>query len=209
MLESNRIAFKEWASIVAVLGKGEQILILRKGGIHEKGKKFDVAHQEFFLFPTFEHQNPEDLKPEGSEILKKILAGRGEVSSPRRGNPAPTTENTVPIQYYCTVENSFWITNENVLQQLDPFHIWSEACLKSRFDWGDQKGIFGIVVRTYCFPEPLFLENLKHYGGCRSWVELEKFIPTGQLKPVLPENVFQSQKNLIEKIFRKLVSKGV
>ena len=30
-----RLAFKEWAIIVDALGRGEQILILRKGGLQE------------------------------------------------------------------------------------------------------------------------------------------------------------------------------
>ena len=167
MLRSNRVAFKEWASIVEALGRGQQILILRKGGIHERGKKFDVAYDEFFLFPTLEHQNPKDLKPEGQEILSKIL----------REKPQP---NILPIQYYCVVQDSFWISDEKTLRELDPFHYWSWECVKARFEWGEKNGLFGISVRTYALPEAVTLENLKRYGGCRSWVELEKPLETAR-----------------------------
>ncbi len=185
MLETNRIAFKEWASLVDLLGRGEQILILRKGGIHEKGKEFDVAHEEFFLFPTFEHQNPKDLKPEGQKILQKVLEEK----------PSP---NLLPIRYYCVAEESFWISDETALKRLDPFHFWSRDCVKARYDWGETKGLFGIIVRTYALPEPLPLENLKRYGGCRSWVELENPLPTVNLKAVLTNKAFQELKQRIK-----------
>ncbi len=184
MLETNRIAFKEWASIVDVLGRGEQVLILRKGGIHEKGKKFSIAYEEFFLFPTFEHQNPKDLKPHTEEILGKVLAAK----------PDPAI---LPIQYYCVVEESFWISEEKSLEALEPFHTWSRECLKGRFEWGEEKGLFGIIVRTYTFPKPVQLECLKRYGGCRSWVELEKALECATLKPVLSDSLFQEKKKEI------------
>lgn len=194
MIEASRIAFKEWASVVEVLGDGKQILILRKGGIHEKGKKFNVAHPEFFLFPTFEHQNPKDLKPEGRAILKKILARR----------PEP---HLLPFRYYCVVEESFWISEEKTLREFDPFHLWSWECLKARYDWGQERGLFGIVVRTFAFPKPVFLENLKRYGGCRSWVELEKPLATNDLKPVLPEKAFKAKKKEIDPFLEDIVTR--
>lgn len=181
MFPTNTIAFKEWASIVEVLGRGDQILILRKGGIHEERKKFEVAHEEFFLFPTFEHQNPKDLKPKGAEILESVL----------REKPAP---GDVPIHYYCVVENSFWISDEDILKQLEPFHLWSWECVKARYDWGEKRGLFGILIRTYSLPSMITLENLKRYGGCRSWVELEQPLQTHFLKPVLSDKIFQEKK---------------
>lgn len=187
MLESNSIAFKEWASVVEALGTGEQILILRKGGIHEKGKRFDVAHEEFFLFPTFEHQNAKDLLPEKEKLLKKVLTGK----------PGP---EVLPIQYYAVVEESFWISEEETLKRLEPFHIWSWDSIHSRFEWGEKKGLFGIVVRVRSLPETLQLENLKRYGGCRSWVELEKPLATRSLQPVLPDKVFETKKREITRL---------
>ena len=191
MLETNRTAFKEWASVVEVLGRGRQILILRKGGIHEKGKRFDVAHGEFFLFPTFEHQDSKDLKPEGQEILKKVLAGKPEAGS-------------LPVRCYCVVEDSFWVSDEKTLKGLDPFHLWSWDFVKARFDWGETKGLFGIVVRTYAFPKDAILKNLKRYGGCRSWLELEKPLETSALKPVLGDGAFQDKKREIDRILSKV-----
>ena len=49
------IAFKEWAVTVRALAEGEQLLTLRKGGVHEPNKQFELAHNRFFLYPTFDH----------------------------------------------------------------------------------------------------------------------------------------------------------
>ena len=193
MLNTQRIAFKEWASIVQLLGTGEQVLILRKGGIHEKGKKFNVAHEEFFLFPTFEHQSPRDLKPEGEKILKQVLEKK----------PA---RDILPIQFYCVVQDGFWISDEKTLEPLEPFHLWSRDCLKARFHWGEEKGLFGILVRTYSLPEVVNLENLTRYGGCRSWVELERPIETRLLEPVLGDNLFQEKAGQIHQVIEEFAS---
>src|SRR5947208_14816854 len=50
------IALKEWAVTVRALAEGEQLLTLRKGGIHEANRHFEIEHDRFFLYPTFDHQ---------------------------------------------------------------------------------------------------------------------------------------------------------
>ena len=48
--------FKEWAFICEALGQGVQTIILRKGGISEGRGGFQIEHDRFFLYPTFDHQ---------------------------------------------------------------------------------------------------------------------------------------------------------
>jgi hypothetical protein len=55
-------ALKEWAVIVHALLEGEQIVDLRKGGLREDGRHFDVPAKRFWLYPTAEHQRAELLK---------------------------------------------------------------------------------------------------------------------------------------------------
>src|SRR5687768_11757609 len=43
-VELMRTAFKEWAIIVDALARGDQILILRKGGISEGREGFQIDH---------------------------------------------------------------------------------------------------------------------------------------------------------------------
>ncbi|MGV3757322.1 MAG: DUF1802 family protein [Verrucomicrobiota bacterium] len=46
------VAFKEWAIVVDALGRGEQIILLRKGGISEGRGGFQVEHPQFLFWPT-------------------------------------------------------------------------------------------------------------------------------------------------------------
>src|SRR3954451_17934878 len=56
-------ALKEWATIVHALLEGEQIVDVRKGGLREDGRHFDVSARRLWLYPTAEHQRSELLKP--------------------------------------------------------------------------------------------------------------------------------------------------
>ena len=49
--KSMPVAFKEWAVTVRALAEGEQLLTLRKGGIREENKHFELDHERFFLYP--------------------------------------------------------------------------------------------------------------------------------------------------------------
>ena len=72
MQASLRIAFKEWAVVVEALGHGEQILLLRKGGIRENCGEFHVDHRRFWLFPTVFHEAEESVIPSKRPALREI-----------------------------------------------------------------------------------------------------------------------------------------
>ena len=59
------VAFKEWAIVCEALGRGRQSIILRKGRIAEGRGGFSFRHREFFLFPTFCHEQPEKVREAG------------------------------------------------------------------------------------------------------------------------------------------------
>ena len=60
-------ALKEWSAAVHALLDGRQTVLLRKGGIGEK--RFDVAADEFLLFPTVAHSHAERVRPEFRGLL--------------------------------------------------------------------------------------------------------------------------------------------
>jgi hypothetical protein len=49
----NHTALKEWASAIDALGRGEQVILIRKGGIADPA--FGVEAERFYLFPTNFH----------------------------------------------------------------------------------------------------------------------------------------------------------
>src|SRR5919205_163866 len=67
------IAFKEWAVTVRALAEGEQLLTLRKGGVHEPSKQFELEHNRFFLYPTFDHQRSDLVRESHQPELRRAL----------------------------------------------------------------------------------------------------------------------------------------
>lgn len=59
----NHTALKEWASVVDALGRGQQIILIRKGGIADP--HFGLEADRFYLYPTNYHEGaaPSDLVP--------------------------------------------------------------------------------------------------------------------------------------------------
>src|SRR5437773_10711301 len=68
-----RTAFKEWAIVVDALGRGEQILLLRKGGLRERRGEFRVEHPQFLLFPTLYHQQRASVTMEAQARFDQIV----------------------------------------------------------------------------------------------------------------------------------------
>src|SRR5438445_3606965 len=66
------VALKEWALVCRMLLAGSQAVMLRKGGIDEKG--FWVEADEFLLYPTYFHQMTEKVRPEFKDECAQVLA---------------------------------------------------------------------------------------------------------------------------------------
>src|SRR5947209_3468258 len=71
---ATRHALKEWAVAIRALREGVGMATVRKGGIREDGREFRAEHQHFMLFPTYEHQNPEQLQPRFRQQLGEVQA---------------------------------------------------------------------------------------------------------------------------------------
>lgn len=57
----NHTALKEWSSVVDALGRGDQVVLIRKGGIADPA--FGVEAQQFYLYPTYFHQGENEHRP--------------------------------------------------------------------------------------------------------------------------------------------------
>ncbi len=168
---------KEWATVVRALEAGDQIVLLRKGGILDVASGFVIESKKFLLFPTFEHQSLENLKPSFHKYLD--LANQ---SKPRDG--------TNKITSYAEVIAESDITSEEKINKLSEFHIWSDSYIKTRMNWMPQKTIKAIFLKTYLIDE--FEIPLKsEYHGCKSWIDINANIDTG--KSVLSETELHSK----------------
>lgn len=122
MLTANCFAFKEWAVTCKALETGRQSVLLRKGGIHERGGRFEVEHGEFWLFPTRFHQNPEEIRPEARPLLQEVA------------NEAPSPA-CVRLSLYAVVDEVYELTDASLLPRLAGLQILADDTLLERFHY--------------------------------------------------------------------------
>lgn len=173
-------AFKEWAIVADALGRGEQIFILRKGGIHEGRGGFQLEHAEFALFPTLFHQQRECVIEPAKERFDEISSFF----------PAP---ETLRIEYWAKAVEHHALDSFDKVRALAGQHIWREEVLAERFEWGREQSIYAIAVRVHRLTMKIELPMLPEYGGCKSWVTLAHSVPTVDSEPVLSDNDFQEK----------------
>lgn len=175
-----RTAFKEWAVIIDALGRGEQIIILRKGGIHEGRGGFQMSQSKFWLFSTLFHQQNESVIEKAANRFKSIAA-----------NFPP--DDILQLKYFATVADWRKLENEETALKLEGQHIWKSSVIRDRFSWGREEGIFALAVRVYQLTHPINLQMQKEYGGCKSWIELAEEPVSKPAQPVLDELTFETK----------------
>jgi hypothetical protein len=172
-----KTAFKEWAAICRALGSGEQIVILRKGGIVEPGGDFRVEHREFLLFPTYLHQSPDSLIPAARPLLDEVQA------------EMPNTGEIV-FRHYARVTDHFRIQSADESSRLRRYHVWSEAVVEERFHrW--QKSLHVLLVRVYALNQPKTIPSRDEYAGCKSWVDLDVDVSVEGAQPVIADEEYR------------------
>jgi hypothetical protein len=179
-----RVAFKEWAVIVDALGQGGQIVILRKGGISEGRGGFKPEHSEFLLFPTLFHQQRESVLPSAQIRYDQIAPG------------FPPSDR-LRLEYFAKVIAVQRLDSLETAKRLRGQHIWRDEVIAERFDWGRDKTIHAMAVRVFRLPSVIELPMLPAYGGCKSWIELDRDISTDASVPVLTNDAFTSKLKLL------------
>ena len=132
-----RNAFKEWALVCEALGRGEQSIIVRKGGIAEGRAGFSFAHDDFLLFPTLFHEQVESLRLPADAPL-----------------PQRDDESIVEIRYRVRVEWTQEVNDLEMVRRLAPFHIWRESVIEERFRYKNEGGIHLACVRVAALEPP-------------------------------------------------------
>ena len=177
------LALKEWAVAVKALAQGKQILILRKGGIHKDDKEFRVVHPEFLLYPTYEHQKAELLKEESHQDLALTLE-------------EDDTPGIVTMGNWCQVTDRFEIGDQETLNRISPYHIWTDDYASKRLHWRPKQPLTIALLRVYDLQQPQAMPILDEYNGCKSWVDLGQDVPLGYMKPVLSDEAYEEKANV-------------
>ena len=179
MLPSNcQIALKEWAITVDAMARGDQVLLLRKGGIHEDGKDFRVIHREFLFYPTYLHQKENLIQPAYQPALRRMLE-------------QPQDADKVSFSYWAKAEEVLEISDQKKVDDLEPHYIWTTAYAQSKLHWKPMLPLSVLLLRVYHLEQPVTVHYLPEYGGCTSWVEVLSDVNLGKMAPVLDDAEFQ------------------
>lgn len=176
------IAFKEWAIVCAALGRGEQSIILRKGGIAEGRDGFSFKHEEFYLFPTLFHE--------------QIEKTRLPLETPIPAMPP----GMIRIDLLARVEWTATITDLDVARRLAPFHVWNEAVVEERFRYDDAPGIHLAFLRIRRLAHPCVFPEAPKYGGCRSWVTIPDVPGETGASPVLDDGTHRMRSEELQRL---------
>ena len=189
-----RIAFKEWAVVADALGRGEQIVILRKGGIAEGRGGFRPEHERFWFFPTLFHQQREAVVP-AAQVRYDALA------------PHFPPEGTLRLEIFAEVVEMRRIDSLVAAERLRGQHIWRDEVIAERFDWGRDKSIHALAVRVFKLPQPVQMPMLTEYGGCKSWVTLAQEMDASTARPVLDEAAFTFKLSAVQTALREEIAR--
>jgi len=166
-------ALKEWAVAVNALESGKTIMLLRKGGIHEQNGNFQVAHKQILLYPTYEHQQAFMLKPEYANRVYPVTSG---------WHP-----ETVRIGSWAEITDILPVSDEFLVNALLPFHIWNEHFISDRLKWKPRQPLYILLLRTYKLTQEQEIPYYPKYGGCKSWIDLDKSINLQETTPALSD----------------------
>src|SRR4051812_28816495 len=162
------VGFKEWALVCEALGRGEQSVLLRKGGLAEGREGFGFWHSEFFLFPTFFHEQVVKVRTPAAEMP-----------------PAPAGK--IEIRYFAKLEAQKEISEWTQAAALEPLHILGQSVVRQRFEY-QGAGLHAALVRVFRLEPVWIFPDNSAYGGCRSWVNLPEYPPGIRVEPVLNDD---------------------
>ena len=154
------VALKEWDIVCRSLQGGDQIVLLRKGGIHDVEGVFELQEKHFLLFPTFLHQQPGMVKE----------SRRGELRL-RDGEP-----ETIAIGGWASVTDVVRASGREAVDRIFAHHLWDVPQIDMRFNYKPSHPLYVVLLRAYRLPAVVEVANTKEYAGCVSWVPLGREI---------------------------------
>jgi hypothetical protein len=171
-----KIALKEWAAVIRALERGRQIFLLRKGGLAETSLGFELAHRRFVFYPTWEHQQREQLRPAYQPWFDEL-----EPRDPKRLGITAVAEAAEVLE--APTDRSLW-------RRASDLHVWSEDYINIRYDYRPDLPLRIVLLRVARLATPVEIPWTKRYAGCRSWVELDAEVPTENAARALSESEY-------------------
>lgn len=186
------LALKEWSVVCRALEEAKQSILLRKGGILEYKKGFEISQEIFLMYPTLEHQSKEYLQPNYLQEFELFLKANDSVAQDK--------SNTIRI--LTRIEAIQEVNDETILSKLEKYHIWNEKYVNMRMKYNPKIPVKALLLRVYKLPEPISIDVNPKWAGCKSWIDIELTKRNGnsydnidellnQCEPVIKEDEFQ------------------
>lgn len=171
-------ALKEWAVVVDALRRGEQMVLLRKGGILDVGGEFRLETERFLLWPTYLHQSADWLAEAHQDRLAPVLA-------------EPRAADEYRLDTFAEVERVLEVPSRQALDHLSNEHLWSPAYLDLRWRYRPELPLYLLILRAWRLPDPVIVHETTEQSGCRSWVPLREPVSLTGRRPVLDGATFR------------------
>lgn len=178
-------ALKEWATVLEAMARGEQLVLIRKGGLVEPGCGFELLSPTFAFYPTFEHQAVGYLRAPYRRYFEEARARR-----------AP--EGEVRLELVGHAVSSVRCADPAIVERLRDFHVYNETFVHQRLKWQPEEPLMIVVVRVFRLAAPHTVPVVSRYAGCTSWVELDSPIPVAGAQPVLDETAFRQRAKALD-----------
>ena len=194
------IALKEWAIVCDFLADGKSCLVLRKGGINEHGGpgRFDLAFERFLMFPAWEHERLDWIKPDW--MPGAAPGGEANMTPVRKGVGEP---EEIVFRGYAEVADIWEVPSREAFDSLDDLHGWLPPQIDMRFDYKPERPLFLIALRAFRLSEPVVVPNREDYAGCKSWVPLPpgSEVDVSRARRAIAEGAFES---ILERVDRAM-----
>ncbi|HVE37298.1 MAG TPA: DUF1802 family protein [Nitrososphaeraceae archaeon] len=189
------LALKEWSIICKALEDGNQTILLRKGGILEYKKGFEIRQKSFLLFPTLEHQAEEYLQSKYLQTYDLLL----------KGNKFQDTQNkTNTLLVLGRIEAIQEFHDPQMLPELEKYHIWNEKYVNMRMNYNPKKPMNVLLLRVYKLPQPISIDVNPEWAGCKSWIDIDIAEKYGNQFGSVPKMFEQSEPVIKDKEFRRI-----
>jgi hypothetical protein len=188
MTTALQYALKEWAVICRALAEGRQAILLRKGGIAEAEGEFRVEHMRFWLFPTYVHQQRAGIVPSAIPLLEQAESER-------------PPEGIVRLSHFAEITGVYHVHDLVGAWKLTGQHCWSHETVESRFAYR-APGLYVLPVRVFRAAQSFELPDTAAYAGCKSWVELDRALPTDGATPVLDDAAFREVSRTLDEFLQ-------
>lgn len=181
----NHAALKEWAAVISALRSGDQVILVRKGGIADPA--FGVEAERFYLFPTYLHQREKQFRPDSLHHFRETDHSASEPEA-------------VEIDSWCQVMRVWRVSDLEVLRRLSDSVIFTPGTFEERFRFRPDQAVHVIGVRTFRLPSAVTVKSGALHAGCRSWISIDEEIDVSGSSPVLEDHVLEAKLEAIEQL---------